>query len=94
MWCFQAVTPDCVYDDSGLCMQECPADTVSYTSGCDLREVMSRRTCKEPEPRSLGPMCDLSRCDCVEPKVWDEAVSKCVPLEECTKEASGVDETN
>ncbi|XP_028175749.1 uncharacterized protein LOC114363977 [Ostrinia furnacalis] len=75
---------ECIYDDSGLCIEDCPPGTISYTSGCGTEETMSQRTCRRPIARSIGFICDLSRCDCPEPKVWDETIEKCVFYKDCS----------
>ncbi|XP_077289053.1 uncharacterized protein LOC143913250 [Arctopsyche grandis] len=73
----------CLYS-FGQCRYECPEGTRAYLSAC-RSPTWSERTCKEPEKRDMGPICDLSRCDCDEPTVKDESSGKCVKLEDCPK---------
>ncbi|XP_059046115.1 uncharacterized protein LOC131841802 [Achroia grisella] len=80
------VKGDCIYDDGGLCLRDCPPDTFSYNPGC-IEQTMSQRTCSQPKARAIGVLCDYSRCDCAEPKVWDEAAEKCVLLEDCSDQS-------
>ncbi|KAL0832790.1 hypothetical protein ABMA28_000955 [Loxostege sticticalis] len=76
---------ECIYDDRGLCEEPCPPGTISYTSPCSVEETMSQRTCRHPIAQPMGIICDLSRCDCPEPKVWDELAEKCVLLADCSE---------
>ncbi|XP_075972030.1 uncharacterized protein LOC142973889 [Anticarsia gemmatalis] len=78
---------DCeTYDGNGLCIKACPKGMVLYSSDC-VTPTMSRRTCREPEPRSLGPLCDYTRCECPQGKVYDEAADKCVCLRNCSDQS-------
>ncbi|XP_013190233.2 uncharacterized protein LOC106134679 [Amyelois transitella] len=82
---YSVVGDECVYDGNGICIEGCPPDTYSYTPSC-MEETMSQRTCRAPVARSLGQICDYSRCDCREPKVWDEAEKKCVLIADCSEQ--------
>ncbi|XP_063388955.1 uncharacterized protein LOC134674753 [Cydia fagiglandana] len=74
---------ECIYGPFGECLSQCPPDTYSYNPGC-AGDTLSRRTCRAPVARVIGQYCDYSRCDCDATKVWDEAKTKCVRLEECS----------
>lgn len=50
-------------------------------------DTMSQRTCRQPDARSLGVLCDQTRCDCPASKVLDEVTNKCVNIEECSDQS-------
>ncbi|KOB64473.1 putative protease inhibitor 4, partial [Operophtera brumata] len=64
--------------------------TFAYNPSCE-NVTMSQRTCRKPEARSLGYICDYIRCECLQQKYWDEAANKCVQLEECSDQSKVFD---
>ncbi|XP_026755673.1 uncharacterized protein LOC113515612 [Galleria mellonella] len=81
---------NCIRDDRGLCIADCPPGTYSYNPSC-TEQAMSQRTCRKPQARAIGVFCDYSRCDCAEPKVWDEAAKKCVLIQNCSDQSKITD---
>ncbi|XP_050562586.1 uncharacterized protein LOC126912755 [Spodoptera frugiperda] len=80
---------DCeAYDEFGSCTGPCSEDKVLYSMGCH-QDSMTERTCRNPVPRNIGVRCDYARCECPEPKIWDEAAHSCVNIEDCSDQ-SGV----
>lgn len=62
-------------------MPPCPEDAYYYSSGCT--RTWSRPSCQKPEPTYLGPICDLIRCQCNPPKLWNDESGECVNVSEC-----------
>ncbi|OWR48384.1 putative protease inhibitor 4 [Danaus plexippus plexippus] len=76
----------CIYA-LGKCVRECEVGTHAYTTGCGY--LTPEATCENPKPTTdmRARICDYSACYCDPPTVRNKVNNKCVPLEECPKEA-------